>query len=854
MTIIIPRDQVNYNDPATRHYLRDGTWRVDANGNIVSPPPPPPGSVRTEPPAPTIADMFGMLSDSRFEEELNNLFSTDADQTNGREKYNELRDRIKNGVGDADTVLAPLQVGIVLRVYWDDLKKSGKLLTMADIEAALKNPTLPADLRSALTYLKNNPSVFQMYDGGNRNGKVDGKISFNDLGRVTKAMFKEMQDGSKWLEGKQKTPGITKEQEWLDKMLALLIMNRQVVDVASGGKDDDRFGRGDLKSLAGNPDLAPQLKSAAQLFSSSDWLFSKIDTGTNQFNWMDDADGIVGTKTLKMAGAGKDFSYLEFQQALLMDVVKRGIDDPNLDPAIKANLQKFWLGTEQATLLKTGPGKLGGNMDAILKDKQLNEEAQKLIAEALKDPDTQAWINEQLKGALNSVAPEGSTARESLWKLAFDALTGDVGGSGEAFAEKLIKEIDPDGTKKDAIEVVKAYSERIAGLKDLAGETHREEFKEFSDDATGVINDYAAKKAAGDPGFQEALDFMIEQMAESLSQTTGVSKENIVEIFKMSIDMFKILEKGPGAIAKNFDAFMKLVENKLIETGDWKKLVDGKKEVFDESKFRQNMIDWYKKGYFHAAHAVYNGAALVARLWKGVSTPAEKAQLAAIVMSTTSNILEAIYKNGNYKKVWTKDLEAKWIDPIEKAYKQKVDYWSDAPGQIRADWEEYFDPMKKQQLADANAKIKLIAELTPDLFFKLLSVPADMVSTVLSSISADKAFKSGDTWKGAMDTGAAATGAISTVGGFMELAGVGLRAFALFGSWGATSGMWLGVVGAYAGVVGTVLGLGFLLGQVALEGIRRGRLGDDWYEDADRAFAGNPRYQELKDKVISGGY
>jgi hypothetical protein len=223
----------------------------------------------------------------------------------------------------------------------------------------------------------------------------------------------------------------------------------------------------------------------------------------------------------------------------------------------------------------------------------------------------------------------------------------------------------------------------------------------------------------------------------------------------------------------------------------------------------------YNKGYFYAAHAAYGGAAFALKLLTGVSSPEDKAALVSVALSTVGSFLSLLWVNSSYKAL---------VDNLDFA-RFGLMLSPDVNTIIN---ETFVDPVKK------------IATLPADLVFSILSLPAEGINTVVSIIKARKNFQNGDAGQGAIETTNAVSGVMGFIGAALEFSGIILRFAAPVLS--AT----LGAVGGILGPIGGIIGLGALLAQVILQGVRMSNTRDDWRRNADRAFADDPRYQQLR--------
>lgn len=169
----------------------------------------------------------------------------------------------------------------VLEASWESLG-----LDKLDREKAAAlacDPNVPEDTRRALTFLLDNPALFNALDcAGAKKHKLDGAISLKDL-----------QKGRQEWEATANAPSGDPYQV-LQKYAYLL-------DTASGrGEDGDqrrdhKMSIEDLDAIASNPGLPLELRQAASTIRDNQEMMNKADTGDDSSKT---ADGIISVEDL----------------------------------------------------------------------------------------------------------------------------------------------------------------------------------------------------------------------------------------------------------------------------------------------------------------------------------------------------------------------------------------------------------------------------------------------------------------------------------------------------------------------------------------------------------------------------
>ncbi|MCL2626148.1 MAG: hypothetical protein FWD46_04955 [Cystobacterineae bacterium] len=167
-------------------------------------------------------------------------------------------------------------------------KADGKI-SKKDLEAALKNPSLPQELRDACRFLLDNPAVFNQLDVGAGKGSCDGIISRKDVAMVLEKLPATPQE-------------MTAEYQsyWAEFRNALSMLNLyfDMLDTAAGkGKKDGKISRKDLEAAMNNPAFPKELREACRFLLNNPAAFNRLDIAAG----IGRCDGIIGKKDVAAA-------------------------------------------------------------------------------------------------------------------------------------------------------------------------------------------------------------------------------------------------------------------------------------------------------------------------------------------------------------------------------------------------------------------------------------------------------------------------------------------------------------------------------------------------------------------------
>ncbi|MGI5864503.1 MAG: hypothetical protein ACOX6T_20970 [Myxococcales bacterium] len=173
-----------------------------------------------------------------------------------------------------------------------------------DLEAAMRNPNLPKEIRDACRFLLNNPSAWNQLDVGAGIGKCDGIIGRCDVDAVWAKLAEQAPPaesadpstgGTNAGGGVGETGGTgsAPSSEWSQKFsdaVNVLKDNFDLLDTAAGiGGKDGFIGKNDLLAALRNPNLPKELKDACRFLLTNPAAWNQLDVGAG----IGKCDGII---------------------------------------------------------------------------------------------------------------------------------------------------------------------------------------------------------------------------------------------------------------------------------------------------------------------------------------------------------------------------------------------------------------------------------------------------------------------------------------------------------------------------------------------------------------------------------
>jgi len=151
-------------------------------------------------------------------------------------------------------------------------KRDGKI-GHSDLKAALKNLSLPQELREACRFFLNNPAAYNQLDAA-ANGKRNGLISKQDIA----AMLEGLPAGA------FRRPSVIDtvyQANWANALNQLNLCF-DLLDTAAGkGKKDGLIGHSDLRAASKNPALPQELREACRFLLNNPAAYNQLDAAAN---------------------------------------------------------------------------------------------------------------------------------------------------------------------------------------------------------------------------------------------------------------------------------------------------------------------------------------------------------------------------------------------------------------------------------------------------------------------------------------------------------------------------------------------------------------------------------------------
>ncbi|MCL2259152.1 MAG: hypothetical protein FWC18_04950 [Cystobacterineae bacterium] len=183
------------------------------------------------------------------------------------------------------------------------------LLNRADLEAAVKSPGLPAELREACQFLLDNPPVFNQMDLAQCNLGLDGLIGEGDV----KAALAKLGKTSTQTEAKTEPPPAETPKvepppapppppeksfnEKLKDSVQTILNNFDTVTTAAGGKKNSELYRKEFQAVVNDKSLPKELRDACQFVLDSPTAWNKLDVAAHGGK----PDGCISKNDLKGA-------------------------------------------------------------------------------------------------------------------------------------------------------------------------------------------------------------------------------------------------------------------------------------------------------------------------------------------------------------------------------------------------------------------------------------------------------------------------------------------------------------------------------------------------------------------------
>ncbi|MGC4122490.1 MAG: hypothetical protein QM765_49515 [Myxococcales bacterium] len=179
------------------------------------------------------------------------------------------------------------------------------LIGRCDLEAALQNPSLPAELKQACAFMLANPAAFNQLEVSAGIGKVDGLIGKCDIeaalkvgansgkpvgGSPSSASPGSVNDGQPVTGQPASNQPRTYDEKWAS---ALDNVNKyyDLLDTAAGvGGKDGLIGRCDLEAALRNPSLPAELKQACAFLLANPAAFNQLEVSAG----IGKVDGLIG--------------------------------------------------------------------------------------------------------------------------------------------------------------------------------------------------------------------------------------------------------------------------------------------------------------------------------------------------------------------------------------------------------------------------------------------------------------------------------------------------------------------------------------------------------------------------------
>ncbi|MBI5546893.1 MAG: hypothetical protein HY901_23670 [Deltaproteobacteria bacterium] len=184
------------------------------------------------------------------------------------------------------------------------------IIGRCDLEAALKDPELSAELREACRYLLRNPAAFNRLETAAGVGECDGFIGKSDVDAAAAALPRASSPvhaaeiaagsptGSNTSTGNATgTAAGSFDQQWAS---ALDQVNKyfDLLDAAAGiGGKDGLIGRCDLEAAVNNPGLPKELREACRFLIQNPATFNQLETSAG----VGACDGLIGKSDVEAA-------------------------------------------------------------------------------------------------------------------------------------------------------------------------------------------------------------------------------------------------------------------------------------------------------------------------------------------------------------------------------------------------------------------------------------------------------------------------------------------------------------------------------------------------------------------------
>ena len=664
-----------------------------------------------------------------------------------------------------------LSAAYYMKDHWGEYHE-GKTVNFEEVQMALgyventKGVPLVTDnlLRYALAYMLFNDAFFNAIDTGT-GSEADNKIDNDDVKTFISQFIDDVDVAIDWYNQQNNND---KYNTFKNKYIALIMANKEVFEAITS-RDDGQIELEDLQFYSEHEsEHLSLLSEAVKLIAYNRAIFYRLDTGANVFNWDNYPNGKISLDNMLSASEYIDFSpeglLSNLYQSLLLKTYE-GDYSVNDNIRLKAgNMLMVWDATE---LLASDPGNVF-KADAI----QHLEDMLDIANNAALDNDTSTWLSENLTTELDQWMPEGSVIRTTFKAYLTNDLGYYAGGATEEFALELLA-----SNNNDLEAAITAMQEHLEPLKLFS------EYEERYDDLV-----------------QEILLIMLEQVEGEVVISPEIEAAVIAEAISylpddtIETDGYEVAEAN---VIAGYTAIRALIwqgknVSKILDSIDSLETAVKDKGYFT-SYTSEQWVDYYKKGYVHAARAASTAAVLIAKIAAADDLNSEEFY---ITMATTSYSLAGDLVSGSerYLKV-TKAVAEEKVKTLQAIYDSIPDTFDAGDLRLVAaveDQLEYFKSIQKT----AQSRTVAIGKVAN--VFAVSDTIVGGYYTYVSITSSIDAFEDKNYLLGTIYVIEAAANGVGAVSAVVEAAVL----FGYMSNYAATAGVFGGASAAVAATVG----------------------------------------------------
>jgi hypothetical protein len=341
------------------------------------------------------------------------------------------------------------------------------------------------DAKTAQAYLDANPAIKAALDTAAHGGKLDGKISKNDISSFISTMKKQLGAANDTLTSYQKqNPKADGQSLELVRQAALLQANLPITKAAdpsvqaNGDKATGFTTQTGLQAIvSSNPGLSSALKGASNLFAQPG-MFTILDQGglngvslaTHNADGKFNQDNITGWVKNQAPTTGGQFASLIGDAATRAAVA--GVDTSNLNGDIFTNPQNYSGAQKAAALVQLQATQAQVEAGSSLrKTGATDTELKQRIAQLQADPDVSSFLQQAVPASEASIVNSDPTLAAAVQTRYTDDIVTGAGLQQELDQVDAdnAKHTDPNSPKGSDASALNDFSSELTLQSDLRG-------------------------------------------------------------------------------------------------------------------------------------------------------------------------------------------------------------------------------------------------------------------------------------------------------------------------------------------------------------------------------------------------